>query len=91
MTDYLVDCGVYETHKLDFRDGTHALGRHSNGNAGDHTFSERRILDAINAKALLQSCRCAKYSAVYAHVFAQNDHVGVVVKLPSHRHCQRID
>ena len=91
MVDHLIDGGIDKTHELNLGNRPHALGCHADRDAGDHALGQRRILDAVNAKSLLQTGSCTKYATVDADIFAEYYHPGIVLELPRHGHGHRVN
>jgi hypothetical protein len=80
---------VDEPHELDFGDRLHALGCHSDRQAGDHGFRQRRIHYAIRAEFLLQARRGPEHAAIDADIFPEHYDRVIAAHLVGKSHGQR--
>src|SRR4051812_29648833 len=64
----LIERRVNETHELDFGHRSQPLCGHAEGHAGNHAFSERRVLHTIFTELLLESCGGTEDTTVQSDV-----------------------
>src|SRR5512139_682827 len=78
MVHQLIDAGIDESHKLDLADRPEALRSHTDAQATDQQFGERRIDHALRSETLLQADGGTEDTAIDPDVFTQNDNAGII-------------
>ena len=79
MTNDVIDHRIHEAIELRFGNWLHAGNGHSNGQAGDRRFIQRRINDALRTELRMQTGCCTEHTTVNADVFAEYDNGGIVL------------
>jgi hypothetical protein len=87
----LIDAGIQESHKLDFANRFEALRRHADAESPDQSFRQRRVENALGAKALLQASGCAEDAAIDTDIFAEDYNIRIIRQRSSESQIDCID